>query len=63
MRLAKPMSRAQQPLLKVIGQQMAYRSVVAPFNGVITARNIDVGSLVQADAASGTFMFTIMRAT
>src|SRR5262249_56111033 len=35
--------------------------VVAPFDGVITQRNIDVGSLVQADAANGTFMFTIMK--
>ena len=36
-------------------------SVVAPFDGVITQRNIDIGSLVQADATSGTFMFTIMQ--
>jgi multidrug efflux pump subunit AcrA (membrane-fusion protein) len=35
--------------------------VVAPFDGVITQRNIDVGSLVQADATSGTFMFTLMH--
>jgi RND family efflux transporter MFP subunit len=28
---------------------------------VITQRNIDVGSLVQADAASGTFLFTLMQ--
>jgi RND family efflux transporter MFP subunit len=34
---------------------------VAPFDGVITQRNIDVGSLVQADAVSATFMFTIMQ--
>ena len=33
----------------------------APFDGVVTQRNVDVGSLVQADAASGTFMFTIMQ--
>src|SRR5262249_33150611 len=39
----------------------AYQRVVAPFDGVITQRNIDVGSLVQADAASGTFMFNIMQ--
>jgi RND family efflux transporter MFP subunit len=60
-RLAEANVRAQEALLKVINQQIAYRSVVAPFDGVITARNIDVGSLVQADAASGTFMFTIMQ--
>jgi RND family efflux transporter MFP subunit len=35
--------------------------VVAPFEGVITQRNVDIGSLVQADATSGTFMFTIMQ--
>jgi len=28
---------------------------------VVTQRNIDVGSLVQADAASGTFLFTMMH--
>jgi RND family efflux transporter MFP subunit len=38
-----------------------YQRVVAPFEGVITQRNVDIGSLVQADATSGTFMFTIMQ--
>ena len=52
---------AQEAQLKVLNQQKAYQRVVAPFDGVITQRNIDVGSLVQADAASGTFMFTIMQ--
>jgi RND family efflux transporter MFP subunit len=60
-RLAEANVKAQEALLKVLNQQKAYQSVVAPFDGVITARNIDVGSLVQADAASGTFMFTIMQ--
>jgi len=53
---------SQKALLKVLYQQKAYQRVVAPFDGVITQRNIDVGSLVQADATSGTFMFTIMQA-
>jgi RND family efflux transporter MFP subunit len=35
--------------------------VAAPFDGVITQRNVDVGSLVQGNATSGTFMFEIMR--
>ena len=52
---------AQQAQLSVLRQQKDYQSVVAPFDGVITQRNIDVGSLVQADATSGTFMFTIMQ--
>src|SRR4029453_18628777 len=41
---------AQQAQLQVLKQQKAYQSVVAPFDGVITQRNIDIGSLVQADA-------------
>ncbi len=60
-RVAQANIRAQEALLKLLNQQRAYRRVVAPFDGVITARNIDVGSLVQADAASGTFLFTIMQ--
>ena len=52
---------AQEALLKVLHQEKDYQGVVAPFDGVITQRNIDVGSLVQADATSGTFMFTIMQ--
>lgn len=40
---------------------LQYTRLAAPFDGVITQRNIDVGDLVQADATSGTFMFTVMR--
>jgi RND family efflux transporter MFP subunit len=52
---------AQEAQLRVLKQQKAYQSVVAPFDGVITRRNIDVGDLVQADAASGTVLFTLMH--
>jgi RND family efflux transporter MFP subunit len=52
---------AEQAQLQVLHQQKMYQSVVAPFDGVITQRNIDVGSLVQADATSGTFMFTLQQ--
>jgi RND family efflux transporter MFP subunit len=52
---------AEEAQLQVLHQQKIYQHVVAPFDGVITQRNIDVGSLVQADATSGTFMFTIMQ--
>jgi RND family efflux transporter MFP subunit len=53
--------KAEEAQLQVLQQQKTYQRVVAPFDGVITQRNIDVGSLVQADATSGTFMFTIMQ--
>ena len=52
---------AQEAQLRVLSQQKAYQSVVAPFDGVITQRNIDIGSLVQADAASGTILFALMN--
>jgi RND family efflux transporter MFP subunit len=52
---------SQEDLLKVLRQNRDYASVVAPFDGVITQRNVDVGSLVQGNAASGTFMFEVMQ--
>jgi RND family efflux transporter MFP subunit len=36
-----------------------FEKVTAPFDGVITARDVDVGNLVTADATSGTPMFSI----
>jgi RND family efflux transporter MFP subunit len=53
--------QSQEAQLLVLRQQKAYQQVVAPFDGVVTRRNIDVGSLVQADATSGTFMFTLIQ--
>jgi RND family efflux transporter MFP subunit len=36
-----------------------FEKVTAPYDGVITARDIDVGNLVTADATSGTPLFSI----
>jgi RND family efflux transporter MFP subunit len=52
---------AQENLLKVLRQNRDYALVIAPFDGIITQRNIDVGSLVQGNATGGTFMFEIMQ--
>jgi RND family efflux transporter MFP subunit len=52
---------AQEHLLKVLRQNRAYALVVAPFDGVITQRNVDVGALVQSNENTGTFMFEIMQ--
>jgi RND family efflux transporter MFP subunit len=49
---------AQRSLIRVLQQQKSYQSVVAPFDGIVTQRNVDVGSLVQAGT---TFMFTMMQ--
>ncbi|HZB92018.1 MAG TPA: efflux RND transporter periplasmic adaptor subunit [Stellaceae bacterium] len=48
---------ATQAQLRVTNQQKVYQKVVAPFDGTISQRNIDVGSLITADATSGTAMF------
>jgi RND family efflux transporter MFP subunit len=50
---------AVQAQLSYFNQQKVYQKVVAPFDGVITQRNIDVGSLIAADATSGTSMFSM----
>ena len=37
----------------------AFANIVAPFDGVVTARNIDVGSLVKAGENDGQPLFTV----
>jgi RND family efflux transporter MFP subunit len=49
---------AQQAQIRVLEQEKAYQRVVAPFDGVITQRNIDNGSLVQSQS---TFMYTLQH--
>jgi RND family efflux transporter MFP subunit len=53
--------KAQEHLLTVLRQNRSYALVLAPFDGVITQRNVDVGALVQGNANTGTFMFEIMQ--
>src|SRR5260370_27262507 len=49
---------AEEGLMRVLRQEKAYQSVVAPFDGIITQRNVDTGSLVQSGT---TFMFMLMQ--
>ena len=37
----------------------AFANIVAPFDGVVTSRNIDVGSLVKADSNDAAALFTV----
>ena len=37
----------------------AFANIVAPFDGVVTARNVDVGSLVKADSSDSRPLFTV----
>src|ERR1700748_593100 len=49
---------AQEAQIRVLEQAKAYQRVIAPFDGVITQRNIDNGSLVTAGS---TFMYTLQH--
>ncbi|MEJ0016218.1 MAG: efflux RND transporter periplasmic adaptor subunit [Acetobacteraceae bacterium] len=50
---------AQQAQVDRLQQLTDFERVVAPFSGVITSRQVDVGSLVTADSATGTPLFSI----
>ncbi|MGO9420119.1 efflux RND transporter periplasmic adaptor subunit [Roseiarcus sp.] len=50
---------AVQANLDRLKAQKAFANIVAPFDGIVTVRNVDVGSLVRADAASGAELFAV----
>ena len=37
----------------------AFKRVTAPFDGIVTARNTDVGSLINADSSAGAALFVV----
>ena len=55
---AQASETAQDNAIKVLQQQRDYLTVVAPFDGVVTVRNVDVGALVQTGA---TLMFNLQQ--
>jgi RND family efflux transporter MFP subunit len=59
--VARANLQAQQAAVSRLEQLTGFERVVAPFSGVITSRQVDVGSLVTADAASGSPLFSIER--
>ncbi len=59
--VARANAAAQEKMLMTLRQNRDYASVRAPFDGVVTQRNVDVGSLVQGNANTGTFLFEIMQ--
>jgi HlyD family secretion protein len=52
---------AQRATVQRLQELTGYEKVVAPFDGVVTSRSIDVGDLVTADTNGGTPMFTIQN--
>jgi len=59
--VAKANIEAQAAEVRRLKQLVEFERIVAPFDGVITARDVDVGSLVVANSQSGTQLFSIAR--
>jgi RND family efflux transporter MFP subunit len=57
--VARANVEAQQAQVNRLVELTGFEQVVAPFDGVITSRQIDVGSLVAANDNSGTPLFSI----
>jgi HlyD family secretion protein len=61
-KVAEANIKAQQSTVQRLLQLTQYEKVEAPFDGVITARNVDNGDLVRADDNSGgTPLFMVQR--
>jgi membrane fusion protein (multidrug efflux system) len=50
---------AQQAVVRQLQAQRGFRQVIAPFNGVVTQRNVEVGTLVTGSNTTGTQLFKI----
>lgn len=61
LKVAQANYKAQQAQVTRLEKLTGFEKVVAPFDGVISARDVDVGSLVTADVSSGTPLFSIVR--
>lgn len=59
--VAQANQTAQESAVRRLEQLAGYEQVTAPFDGVVTVRNIDVGDLVTADTASARSLFVIAR--
>ena len=60
-RVAQANILAQQAQVNRLAELTSFEKVTAPFDGVITSRQIDAGALVTADQSSGTSLFSIAR--
>lgn len=59
LQVKESLMRASQANLDRLVAQKKFSQIVAPFDGVITARNTDVGALVVAGGAVNTELFTL----
>ncbi len=58
-KVAEANVKAQQANIDRLKALTAFENVRAPFDGVVTVRNVDLGTLVNADSSTGTAMFTV----
>lgn len=61
LKVAQANYEAQKAQVSRLEELTGFERVVAPFDGVISQRQVDVGSLVTADVSSGTPLFSIVR--
>lgn len=61
LKVAEANLKAQQAQVSRLEKLTGFEKVIAPFDGVVSARDVDVGSLVTADVSSGTPLFSIVR--
>ncbi len=52
---------AQQATVDRLQVLTQFEQVIAPFDGIVTTRGVDVGDLVNADTKSGTALFTVAK--
>jgi membrane fusion protein, multidrug efflux system len=57
--VAKANVVAQQAAVNRLTELTGFEQIKAPFDGVVTARNVDIGNLVSADGASGSALFQV----
>lgn len=50
---------AQQAAVKRLNELSSFEQIRAPFDGVVTARNVDIGDLVTANGTSGKPLFQV----
>ncbi|MGA2289192.1 efflux RND transporter periplasmic adaptor subunit [Bradyrhizobium sp.] len=60
-KLAEANIQAQEATVNRLRTLAEFERVRAPFDGVVTVRNVDIGDLVNADTGGGTPMFTMVR--
>jgi hypothetical protein len=57
--VARANIEAQQAQVRRLEQLTGFERVVAPFNGVITSREVDIGNLINAGSGTGPELFRV----